>query len=259
MNNKDKSSLHSFGNNHLNGSSDTYNNNSFSQFSDSKLQKNHNSNNNNNNNPNNQKTNSSNAPSAATSWSSVVAANTNRSNSTSNQNNPDSNLVLSTDENMPRLSSTSNMSNNSNINALISPQSTILSSSSSSSSSASSSTCNEHQVDPNTAEENNNMLSNGTVPPNKLNINNLSSSVGSGVVSSPNSANPLLPARSQLKRSKMIYNCKFGEFGVTDGQFTEPSGVAINSNNEIIVADTNSHRIQIFDREGMILAYNLKV
>jgi tripartite motif-containing protein 2/3 len=48
----------------------------------------------------------------------------------------------------------------------------------------------------------------------------------------------------------MIYNCKFGEFGVTDGQFTEPSGVAINSNNEIIVADTNSHRIQIFDREG---------
>jgi len=48
----------------------------------------------------------------------------------------------------------------------------------------------------------------------------------------------------------MIYHCKFGEFGINDGQFTEPSGVTINTNNDIIVADTNSHRIQIFDREG---------
>ena len=82
---------------------------------------------------------------------------------------------------------------------------------------------------------------------NHLNLQNLNPSVG-GI--SSGTVNPLLPARSQLKRSKMIYNCKFGEFGVTDGQFTEPSGVAINSNNEIIVADTNSHRIQIFDRYG---------
>jgi tripartite motif-containing protein 2/3 len=64
----------------------------------------------------------------------------------------------------------------------------------------------------------------------------------------PNSS--ILPARSQLKRQKMIYNCKFGEFGINDGQFTEPSGVAINQLNDIIVADTNSHRIQIFDRDG---------
>jgi DNA-binding beta-propeller fold protein YncE len=54
----------------------------------------------------------------------------------------------------------------------------------------------------------------------------------------------------QLLRSKMIYHCKFGEFGITDGQFTEPSGVTINTNNDIIVADTNSHRIQIFDKDG---------
>lgn len=81
-----------------------------------------------------------------------------------------------------------------------------------------------------------------------LTLNSMSSPIGA--VSNQTVPNPLLPARSQLKRSKMIYNCKFGEFGVTDGQFTEPSGVAINSNNEIIVADTNSHRIQIFDREG---------
>ena len=54
----------------------------------------------------------------------------------------------------------------------------------------------------------------------------------------------------QLTRSKMIYHIKFGEFGINDSQFTEPSGVTINTNNEIIVADTNSHRIQIFDRDG---------
>lgn len=60
----------------------------------------------------------------------------------------------------------------------------------------------------------------------------------------------LLPIKSQCKRQKMIYHCKFGEFGVMEGQFTEPSGVAVNAHNDIIVADTNNHRIQIFDIEG---------
>lgn len=60
----------------------------------------------------------------------------------------------------------------------------------------------------------------------------------------------IYPPKSQIKRQKMIYNCKFGEFGVMEGQFTEPSGVAVNAQNDIIVADTNNHRIQIFDREG---------
>lgn len=61
---------------------------------------------------------------------------------------------------------------------------------------------------------------------------------------------PMFPPKSQIKRQKMIYHCKFGEFGVTEGQFTEPSGVAVNAQNDIIVADTNNHRIQIFDKEG---------
>nr|CAG4638281.1 EOG090X01W2 [Cyclestheria hislopi] len=64
------------------------------------------------------------------------------------------------------------------------------------------------------------------------------------------SSTSLYPARSQIKRQKMIYHCKFGEFGVMEGQFTEPSGVAVNAQNDIIVADTNNHRIQIFDKEG---------
>ena len=39
-------------------------------------------------------------------------------------------------------------------------------------------------------------------------------------------------------------------FLCAEGQFTEPSGVAVNAQNDIIVADTNNHRIQIFDKEG---------
>ena len=65
----------------------------------------------------------------------------------------------------------------------------------------------------------------------------------------PNMLNSF-PPRSQIKRQKMIYHAKFGEFGVVEGQFTEPSGVAVNAQNDIIVADTNNHRIQIFDKEG---------
>nr|NVI70105.1 brain tumor [Cucujiformia] len=81
-------------------------------------------------------------------------------------------------------------------------------------------------------------------------------------LTNPNHADPMIdltsklmstaifPPKSQIKRQKMIYHCKFGEFGVMEGQFTEPSGVAVNAQNDIIVADTNNHRIQIFDKEG---------
>ncbi|CEF66933.1 Brain tumor protein [Strongyloides ratti] len=62
---------------------------------------------------------------------------------------------------------------------------------------------------------------------------------------------PSFPPRSQVKRLKMSYHCKFGEFGVMEGQFTEPSGVAVNGQNQIIVADTNNHRIQVFDKDGV--------
>ena len=69
-------------------------------------------------------------------------------------------------------------------------------------------------------------------------------------ISSGSVNSSLYPLKSQIKRQKMIYHCKFGEFGILEGQFTEPSGVAVNAQNDIIVADTNNHRIQIFDKEG---------
>ncbi|CAA9996035.1 unnamed protein product [Nesidiocoris tenuis] len=53
-----------------------------------------------------------------------------------------------------------------------------------------------------------------------------------------------------IRRQKMSYDCKFGEFGTLDGQFGEPSGVAVNGQDNIIVADTQNHRIQVFDLEG---------
>ena len=58
------------------------------------------------------------------------------------------------------------------------------------------------------------------------------------------------PPKSQLRRQKMIYHCKFGEFGVLEGQFTEPSGVAVTPAGDVVVADTNNHRVQVFDRDG---------
>lgn len=70
------------------------------------------------------------------------------------------------------------------------------------------------------------------------------------LTSAPGPHSALYPPKSQIKRQKMIYHCKFGEFGILEGQFTEPSGVAVNAQNDIIVADTNNHRIQIFDKEG---------
>jgi len=73
---------------------------------------------------------------------------------------------------------------------------------------------------------------------------------GSSAVQAINGGGGGFPPKSQIKRQKMVYHCKFGEFGVLEGQFTEPSGVAVNAQNDIVVADTNNHRIQIFDKEG---------
>ena len=44
-------------------------------------------------------------------------------------------------------------------------------------------------------------------------------------VTSTTTVNGGFPPKSQIKRQKMVYHCKFGEFGVLEGQFTEPSGV----------------------------------
>uniref|UniRef100_A0AC34GLS5 Brain tumor protein n=1 Tax=Panagrolaimus sp. ES5 TaxID=591445 RepID=A0AC34GLS5_9BILA len=52
---------------------------------------------------------------------------------------------------------------------------------------------------------------------------------------------------STLFRFPMGYTSKLGGFGVANGQFTEPSGIVVTAEGDIVVADTNNHRIQIFD------------
>jgi len=87
-------------------------------------------------------------------------------------------------------------------------------------------------------------------------LNSLSNSVSHSAFPTVSLATPVpsapiaYPPKAQIRRQKMIYHCKFGEFGILEGQFTEPSGVAVTEDNEIIVADTNNHRIQVFDKDG---------
>merc|ERR1719480_757273 len=87
-------------------------------------------------------------------------------------------------------------------------------------------------------------------------LSDLVSSLANSIPMSTSLATPVpsapiaYPPKAQIRRQKMIYHCKFGEFGILEGQFTEPSGVAVTEDNEIIVADTNNHRIQVFDKDG---------
>ncbi|KAL8568592.1 hypothetical protein ACOMHN_057961 [Nucella lapillus] len=55
---------------------------------------------------------------------------------------------------------------------------------------------------------------------------------------------------SHIARKKMQFVHKFGEYGNSQGQFTEPSGVAVDSEGRLVVADTNNSRIQVFDHLG---------
>uniref|UniRef100_A0A0N5AF22 B box-type domain-containing protein n=1 Tax=Syphacia muris TaxID=451379 RepID=A0A0N5AF22_9BILA len=46
---------------------------------------------------------------------------------------------------------------------------------------------------------------------------------------------------------------KFGSPGSRPGQFDRPAGIAVNSLNEIVVADKDNHRIQVFNESGTFL------
>jgi DNA-binding beta-propeller fold protein YncE len=42
----------------------------------------------------------------------------------------------------------------------------------------------------------------------------------------------------------------WGSHGTRDGEFSRPRGLAINSKNELVVADASNHRLQVFSLEG---------
>ncbi|XP_077542509.1 B-box type zinc finger protein ncl-1-like [Haemaphysalis longicornis] len=60
----------------------------------------------------------------------------------------------------------------------------------------------------------------------------------------------MAPLTFRMRRAKMSLYHKFGSLGIMEGEFCEPSGVAVNSDKDIIVADANNHRVQVFDQDG---------
>jgi len=48
----------------------------------------------------------------------------------------------------------------------------------------------------------------------------------------------------------VIVRSKFGQLGPGKGQFNSPHGFCLGMDEDIVVADTNNHRIQIFEKTG---------
>lgn len=46
------------------------------------------------------------------------------------------------------------------------------------------------------------------------------------------------------------FRSKFGQLGPGKGQFNSPHGFCLGMDEDIVVADTNNHRIQIFEKTG---------
>lgn len=83
---------------------------------------------------------------------------------------------------------------------------------------------------------------------------NLSSSSGGGGPPSTNGSGMSgLSTFSQQVRSgssankvtAMQIRCKFGQLGPSKGQFNSPHGFCLGNDEDIVVADTNNHRIQV--------------
>lgn len=51
--------------------------------------------------------------------------------------------------------------------------------------------------------------------------------------------------RSNPKLTPMQIRCKFGQLGPSKSQFNSPHGFCLGIDEDIIVADTNNHRIQV--------------
>ncbi|XP_066588781.1 B-box type zinc finger protein ncl-1 [Prorops nasuta] len=76
--------------------------------------------------------------------------------------------------------------------------------------------------------------------------------VGNTVGNVPNSGtgNYSHPRSTNAKVTSMQIRSKFGQLGPSKGQFNSPHGFCLGTDEDIIVADTNNHRIQIFDKTG---------
>ncbi|XP_071124967.1 B-box type zinc finger protein ncl-1-like isoform X2 [Mytilus edulis] len=73
---------------------------------------------------------------------------------------------------------------------------------------------------------------------------------GSGMNSPGSSIGQYPPVRRSNKTSAMQIRCKFGQLGPGKGQFNSPHGFCLGQEENIVVADTNNHRIQCFEKTG---------
>jgi len=106
-------------------------------------------------------------------------------------------------------------------------------------------------------------LENGGLVLNEAALKNISqlakmsaNEVQSGLMP-PNSPSPASlarsPSNSASKPNVMQIRCKFGQLGGQKGQFSSPHGFCLGVEEEIVIADTNNHRICIFDKSGYFL------
>jgi sugar lactone lactonase YvrE len=51
-----------------------------------------------------------------------------------------------------------------------------------------------------------------------------------------------------------VFLTKWGTYGASDGQFSQPYGIAVASDGSVYVADTGNHRIQKFTSEGVFVS-----
>lgn len=96
----------------------------------------------------------------------------------------------------------------------------------------------------------------GSVTPTFSSASGLSDSnpslntIGSSSSSFSNFSQGGPPVRRGNKMSAMQIRCKFGQLGPGKGQFNSPHGFCLGVEEDIIVADTNNHRIQVFEKSG---------
>ncbi len=57
--------------------------------------------------------------------------------------------------------------------------------------------------------------------------------------------------RVQKFDSDGVYQSKFGSYGTTDGKFSSPRGIVVDSSGNIYVADTGNNRVQKFNSAGV--------
>lgn len=68
--------------------------------------------------------------------------------------------------------------------------------------------------------------------------------------SATNTPTPPVVLSRQGKVNIMQIRCKFGQLGTSKGQFSSPHGFCLGMDEEIVIADTNNHRICVYDKTG---------